>query len=96
MAKMGVVLYGVGGVDTGYAVIRYHIIDGRDVSVDAIDREAGFLRADNPGVKQVFVIDNRYQLRNDYREAVRTSHYSGWIVFKDILERQGVEWPNRV
>ena len=91
--KSGVVLYGIGGADTGYAVLRYRSMWHDDVSIRQIDREAELLRAENPGIERIFAIDNSHILRADYREAVRMHSYSGWIMFRDILERQGVEWP---
>ena len=91
--KSGVVLYGIGGADAGYAVLRYRAIWHDDVSIRQIDREAELLRAENPGIERVFVIDNSRMLRAEYRDAVRLYTYPGWIMFRDILERQGIEWP---
>lgn len=63
--------------------------------IRAIDRNAEFMRAECPGIDRIFVIDNYYELRRDYLEAKRMNSYAGWIMFRDILERQGIEWPKR-
>lgn len=93
--KRGVVIYGIGDEKDGYAVLRYWRMFREDVSISSIDRSVSFMRAECPGIKQVFVVDNYYGLRRDYLDAKRMNSYPGWIMFRDILERQGVEWPER-
>lgn len=91
----GVVLYGIGDEHDGYAVLRYWRMFHEEVSIRSIERNAELMRAECPGVDKVFVIDNEYGLRRDYLEAKRMNSFAGWIMFRDILERQGIEWPKR-
>lgn len=90
--KNGVVIYGIGKAEDNYAVLRYWRMFQEDVSIREIDRSVKYMRADCPGVERVFVIDNYHGLRRDYLETKRMNSYAGWIMFRDILERQGVEW----
>lgn len=93
--KTGVVIYGIGDEKCGYAVLRYWRMFQEDVSIREIDRCVHYMMAERPDVKQIFVIDNYHGLRRDFHEAKRVNSYTGWIIFRDILERQGVEWPIR-
>lgn len=85
-----IVLYGIGGPEKEYAVLGYfQIFELHDV-VSTVRREAARLVANNPSIKAVYMIDNRYGLRRDYRESVRHNSIESYAVFKDILEREGM------
>ena len=84
-------LYGIAGASDKYAVVRYAYVDVDSRPIDAIKMEADIMRMDYPSVKQVFAIDARGGLGNDYRRAIKQNSIQGYIVFKDILERMGIE-----
>ena len=84
-------LYGIAGASDKYAVIRYAAVDVDYRPIDAIKMEADIMRMDYPSVKQVFAIDARGGLANDYRRAIKSNSIESYIVFKDILERKGIE-----
>lgn len=84
-------LYGIAGANDKYAVIRYAYVDVDSRPIDAIKMEADIMRMDYPSVKQVFAIDARGGLGNDYRRAIKQNSIEGFIIFKDILERKGIE-----
>lgn len=89
----GVVLYGIGPAEKDYRVLRYYTMFHEDIGISSIDRAASLIRAERPDIIKVYVIDNYRGLRKDYLEAVKMNSFAGWIMFKDILERQGIEWP---
>lgn len=84
-------LYGIAGANDKYAVIRYQAIDVEHRPIDAIKVEAEIMRMDYPSIKTVYAIDARGGLANDYRMAIKRNSVEGFIVFKDILERRGIE-----
>ena len=84
-------LYGIAGANDNYAIIRYQAVDVEHRPIDAIKIEAEIMRMDYPSVKQVFAIDARGGLANDYRRAIKSNSIEGFIIFKDILERTGIE-----
>ena len=84
-------LYGIAGANDKYAVIRYQAVDVEHRPIDAIKMEAEIMRIEYPSVKQVFVIDARGGLGNDYRRAIKSNTFESYIIFKDILERKGIE-----
>lgn len=84
-------LYGIAGASDKYAVVRYQAVDVEHRPIDAIKIESDIMRMDYPSVKQVFAIDARGGLANDYRRAIKQNSIEGFIIFKDILERMGIE-----
>ena len=84
-------LYGIAGASDKYAVVRYQAVDVEHRPIDAIKIESDIMRMDYPSVKQVFAIDARGGLANDYRRAIKQNSIEGFIIFKDILERTGIE-----
>ena len=84
-------LYGIAGANDKYAVVRYQAVDVEHRPIDAIKNESDIMRMDYPSVKQVFAIDARGGLANDYRRAIKQNSIEGFIIFKDILERMGIE-----
>ena len=86
-----VFLYGIAGADNHYRCVRYTCIPEQDVSISAIKYEAYAMKDEYPSVERVFAIDNRYGLYRDYMESIKKNSIESCAIFKDILERQGVE-----
>ena len=84
-------LYGIAGASDKYAVVRYAYVDVDSRPIDAIKMEADIMRIDYPSVKKIFAIDARGGLANDYRRAIKSNTIESYIIFKDILERKGIE-----
>ena len=84
-------LYGIAGANDKYAVIRYQAVDVEHRPIDAIKMEADIMRMEYPNVKKIFAIDARGGLANDYRRAIKSNTFESYIIFKDILERKGIE-----
>lgn len=84
-------LYGIAGASDKYAVIRYAAVDVENRPIDAIKMEAEILRMEYPTIETIYAIDARGGLGNDYRRAIKQNSVEGYIIFKDILERKGIE-----
>ena len=86
-----IILYGLSGPTKAYAVLNYFCIYEEYVSIRSIQQEALLLRMKNPNVEHVYAIDNRYGLRRDYRESMKENSIESHYIFKDILEREGIQ-----
>ncbi len=86
-----IILYGVSGPSKAYMVLNYYCIYEEFVSIRTIMSEAKLLRVKNPDVEHVYAIDNRYGLRRDYRESMKQNSIESHYIFKDILEREGIQ-----
>ena len=86
-----IILYGLSGPSKAYAVLNYFCIYEEFVSIRSIQQEAALLRMKNPSVEHVYAIDNRYGLRRDYRESMKQNSIESHYIFKDILEREGIQ-----
>lgn len=86
-----VVLYGFGGPEDIFRVVRWHVLDLDEACVTEILYQARRMIVNYPNIQKVYALDNRYGLRRDYKDAVRSSSMEGWVLFKDICEREGLE-----
>lgn len=84
-------LYGIGGASDNYRCIRYTSIPEEDVSVLTLKYEASHMRGEYPNVQRVFAMDDRPGLAWSYRAAIKKNALESHIIFRDILERQGIE-----
>ena len=84
-------LYGIASANDNYAVVRYEAVDVQSRPIDAIKEEAEIMRMEYPTVKSVYAIDARGGLGADYRYAIKQNTAEGYIIFKDILEREGIK-----
>lgn len=97
-----VYLYGLGGADQMYRVIRYSAIEidnlvGTNYGViRTLKYEASMMRMKYPNIERVFVIDNGRGLARDYANALKTNTIESHAIFKDILEREGLELTQSV
>lgn len=86
-----VILYGISGPTQAYTVLNYYCIYEEFVSIRSIMDEALRLRMKNPSVEHVYAVDNRYGLRRDYKESMKQNSIESHYIFKDILEREGMQ-----
>lgn len=84
-------LYGIAGASDKFAVIRYEAVDACQRVTDTIKMVAANMREDYPSIETIFMIDARGGLADDYRRAIKQNNVEGFVVFKDILERKGIE-----
>ena len=97
-----VYLYGLGGADQMYRVIRYSAVEidnlvGTNYGViRTLKYEATMMRMKYPNIERVFAIDNGRGLARDYANALKTNTIESHAIFKDILEREGFELTQSV
>lgn len=84
-------LYGIGGARDQYRVIRYTRIDEQDFSINTLMYEASIMRINYPSIEHVYAVDNRYGLGRTYLESVKKNSIESCAVFKDLIQRQGLE-----
>lgn len=85
-----VILYGIGGPQDNYKVVKYRHLIPEEACVREIRYIARKMKVDYPNITRVFVMDNRHGLRRDYMDAVRSNCMEGWVLFQDICEREGL------
>lgn len=85
-----ILLYGLGGPEKAYAVLKWYCIYDQDISIAAIIRESYRMVGINPSIKYVYAIDNRRGLKREYMDAFRIDSVESHYIFKDILEREGM------
>ena len=86
-----VFLYGIGGANDHFRVIRYVRIDGDEICIETFKYEASVMRMRYPGIKRVFAIDNRPGLRRSYMDTIKKNSIESCVIFRDLLERSGIE-----
>lgn len=84
-------LYGISGAEDQYRIIRYSYIDDDSISIKNIIYFATLMVIKNPSIERVYAIDNRKGLAVDYREAIKKNSIESFVIFKDILEREGLQ-----
>ena len=85
-----VYIYGIAGADASYNIVKYLRIEEENISIKNINYWAMWLKFKNPTIEHVYAIDDRKGLVWDYREAIKSQSVDGFVVFKNILEREGI------
>lgn len=86
-----VVFYGLAGARDNYRPVAYRIETyGNIRGVKHLRYIASTLRAMNPTIESVYMVDNRYGLRGEYMTAYKNPSIENCAIFKDTLEREGV------
>ena len=84
-------LYGISGADQAYRVLKYQFLMDEDISIREIVHTATMMQVRNPSIEHVYAIDNRRGLRYDLQTALKKNSIENWAIFKDILEREGLQ-----
>lgn len=84
-------LYGIGGADKQYRVLKYWVMEEEFISIWNIKYQADMLKIKNPSIEHVYVVDDRHGLYRDYKESIRKNSIESCAIFKDILEREGIK-----
>ena len=84
-------LYGIGGAEDGFRVIRYCEIDQADLSALTLRYEATDMLMHYQSIRRFFVIDNRPGLAKLCAQSNKTRSVEKALIFLDILEKQGLE-----
>lgn len=84
-------LYGIGGADNQYRVLKYYAMEEETISIWNIKYQADMLKIKNPSVEHVYAVDDRTGLYRDYKESIKKNSIESCAIFKDILEREGIK-----
>ena len=86
-------LYGIAGPEDNYRIVRYVYIDGdkEQISIRSIKNNASYLKFKNPGIEEVYAIDNDKQLCYIYREAIKNNSISCNVEFRCMLQTMGIK-----
>ena len=84
-------LYGIGGPEDEFRVIRYREIDQTDLSALTLRYEATDMLMHYRSIRRFFVIDNRPGLARLCAQSIKTRDVEKALIFLDILEKQGLE-----
>lgn len=83
-------LYGLADAENTYRVVWHSYIEGSEFSIKDLVLHALWMRMKVPSVDHVYAIDMRPGLAADYKRAVKLNTIESNIIFKDILEREGL------
>ena len=81
--------YGLGGADKNFKVLNYEFITSSQYSIWVENVVIGHLLDRNPGVVEIYAIDDRRGLKWDFMDSLREGSVESCQIFKDILRREG-------
>lgn len=84
-----IILYGFGGAQYQYRVLRYYVIYDPVTTVE-LRNIARTMQIINPSIEHVYMISNRHGLRRDFQESLKQNSIESCAVFKDAVEREGI------
>ena len=90
---MKIFLYGLAGPDQAYRVVKYWCffnVDTEPVLIKDIIYQAMMLCVKNPSITEVYAIDDRRGLFDDFRTAIKKNSVESWAIFKNILQTEGL------
>lgn len=88
---MKTVMYGFArdSVSKVMKVESKYVLYGRDASIWSIKYAAKKLLEERP-LEEIYVVDARLGLKEDYLEAVRRNDNAAWVEFHDMIVRDGI------
>ena len=89
MNKSKFIIYGLGGPEEEYRVIRYWVINSDQFSIGYAKFICDRLRGFYPSIKEVYLLDDRWGLLDEYRE----SDHGGMadkVIFRDTIMNEGL------
>lgn len=87
-----IILYGLAGANRHHLAIRYFVInvDDGNAIVRRMQHIVNLMMSENPSIEEVYAVDNRYGLRQEYMDSLSQHTIESCAVFKDTLEREGL------
>lgn len=86
-----VYIYGISGVSNSYRPVGYERIWQDEATITNLRNKAVMLETRWPEAVEVYAIDDRHDLADDYRMAISDKRgIEGPVVFRDILQREGI------
>ena len=83
-------LYGLANAKEQYRVVWHSYIEPEEFSTKNVKAHAAWMRLEHPSVEHVYAISMRPGLARDYQNAVRRNTIESNVIFKDMLEREGL------
>lgn len=86
------VVYGfdTDSIDGVMKVMAKYVLYGRDASIAGAKYVAKKMLEERP-LKEIFVVDARIGLKEDYMEAARLNTMESWYAFYDMIKRDGLK-----
>ena len=83
-------LYGIGGADDSYRVLKYWKFFQDNVTISDIIHQAVVMMGAYPSIKQVYAIDGSSELYWDFKKTIKNPSVENNVVFKSVLEKCGI------
>lgn len=84
-------VYGLGGPEKNFRVLDYRFIKNEFFTVTEVVTITNIMKAVNPTIKEVYMVDNSCNLKKFFNEVVFENSMEGWQCFKDLLRREGIK-----
>ena len=85
-------LYGLAGASDSYRVVRYQKIGNyRNFPIRVIKEEARKMVEDYPAIKEVYAIDNCYEVYQAFRDTAMKFSIDENVAFKGLLENEAIK-----
>lgn len=81
--------YALGGADKNFKVLNYEFIVSENYSIWLEKHVIDGMLERNPGITEIYAIDNRRGLKWDFAESIKEGSVESCQIFKDILRREG-------
>ena len=81
--------YGLGGADKNYRSLNFEFVDSDRYSIWIENKIIDNMLNRNPGIVEIYAIDNRPGLKWDFTESIREGSVESCQIFKDILRNEG-------
>lgn len=78
------------GFNDQHYCVEYWAFDEQHDSIYWYKTTAKYLMNNNIDIRRLYVVSNRYGLREDYLESTRTGDYTEWLCFEDMISREGI------
>lgn len=85
-----VILYGLGGANYQYRVLRYYVVFDEQATISDLKRIAQTMQVINPSIEHVYMVSNRYGLKREFNESIKRNSIESCAIFKDTIEREGI------
>lgn len=89
--KNQIFFYGLGGADQQFRVLNFEFIDQELFSVWMMNHVVDSMMYRNPGITEIYMIDNRHRLRREFMDSIRENSVESCQIFKDTLRREGIK-----
>lgn len=66
-----------------------YLCEGR-ISIRSMNYLAEYMLNGKPDIKRIYVVDNRFGLREDFLDTVVHPHFTKDVEFEDMISREGI------